>query len=79
FSLPWLKWVCLLDSAEPRNQKYRGVLPLEAFDDYANADWYVVWTPGQGRPKCLTSEYQKVWAYQFEHLISFHLDSPTSA
>ncbi|HZS49360.1 MAG TPA: glycosyltransferase family 39 protein [Bryobacterales bacterium] len=68
FNLPWLQWVDLLDSNEPRNQRRRGILPAYVFDDYPGVDWYVVWDNDGKMPRELTSEYRLVWEYTYtEH------------
>ncbi len=75
FYLPGLKWVGALDSSDPRVQRYRGVLPASAFDDYNKVDWIIVWyspwdTTGRG-PRMLTPEYIPVWEGRFRHPQSF--------
>ena len=65
FHLPELNWVALLDSEAPHNQQFRGRIPDDQFDDYADADWYVLWTPRGQKPKGLTEAYDKVWEYSY--------------
>ncbi len=65
FHLPELNWVALLDSGAPHNQQFRGRIPDDQFDDYADADWYVLWTPRDQQPKGLTEAYDKVWEYSY--------------
>ncbi|HYM09273.1 MAG TPA: glycosyltransferase family 39 protein [Bryobacterales bacterium] len=66
FDLPWLQWVDLLDSDEPRNQRRRAILPAYVFDDWDGADWYVVWDTHDKAPKKLTANYQLVWTYTYK-------------
>jgi hypothetical protein len=66
FQLPWLQWTNLLDSAEPRNQQRRAILPAYVFDDYPGVDWYVVWDNGNKMPRGLTADYQLVWEYTYQ-------------
>ncbi len=65
FHLPWLKWVCLLDSNEPRNRARRKLLPDYVFDDWEGADWYVIWDDRGIPAKKLTDRYQLVWEYKY--------------
>jgi len=65
FHLPELNWVALLDSGALHNQQFRGRIPDDQFDDYADADWYVLWTPRDQQPKGLTEAYDKVWEYSY--------------
>lgn len=68
FYLPEVRWVELLNSEAPHNQQFRGVIPDDQFDDYANADWYVIWDPRGGQPRGLTEErYEKVWEYEYPY------------
>jgi hypothetical protein len=65
FNLPGLRWVALLDSDAPRNQRRRAILPDYVFDDYEGADWYVVWDNLGKLPKKLTGDYRLVWEYNY--------------
>ena len=65
FHLPKLNWVALLDTDAPHNQQFRGRIPDDQFDDYADVDWYVMWMPRSGKPKGLTDAYDKVWEYSY--------------
>jgi hypothetical protein len=68
FYLPEMRWVGLLNSEAPHNQKLRGVIPDDQFDDYEGADWYVIWDPRGGHPRGLTEEnYEKVWEYEYPY------------
>ncbi len=71
FYLPEMHWVALLDSEAPHNQKFRGRLPDDQFDDFAGADWYVVWDPRGGWPKQLDKKhFEKVWEHSYEHRVN---------
>ena len=65
FHLPEMNWVALLDSDAPHNQQFRGRIPDDQFDDYADVDWYVLWTPRRKTPKGLTDAHEKVWEYSY--------------
>lgn len=65
FNLPWLQWVNLLDSEEPRNQRRRGILPAYVFDDYEGVDWFVVWDNRGQMPRKLTADYKLVWEHTY--------------
>ena len=65
YHLPELNWVALLDSDAPHNQQFRGRIPDDQFDDYADVDWYVLWTTRGKKPKGLTDAYEKVWEYGY--------------
>jgi len=66
FYHPEMRWVDLLDVDVPNNQKFRGVIPDDQFDDYRDVDWYVVWDPrGGGSPRHLDERYEKVWEYSY--------------
>ncbi len=65
FNLPDLKWVALLDSNEPRNQRRRSLLPAHVFDDWEGVDWYVIWDNRGAMPRKLTADYQLVWDYSY--------------
>ena len=65
FNLPRLRWVALLDSEAPRNQRLRGRLPDYLFDDYDGVDWYVVWDNRDRMPKKLTADHKLVWEHSY--------------
>ncbi len=72
YYLPEVRWVELLNSEAPHNQQFRGKIPADQFDDYANADWYVIWDPRGGSPRGLTEErYEKVWEYEYPYRRGF--------
>ncbi len=71
FQMPQMHWVALLDSENPYNQKYRGILPDDQFDDYDGVDWYVVWDPRGESPRGLSGAYERVWECTFRYRQSF--------
>jgi hypothetical protein len=72
FYLPEMRWVELLNSEAPHNQQFRGKIPDDQFDDYQDADWYVMWDPRGGRPRGLTDEkYEKVWEYEYDYRLGW--------
>jgi hypothetical protein len=72
FYLPEVRWVELLNSEAPHNQQFRGTIPDDQFDDYAGADWYVLWDPRGGQPRGLTDEkYEKVWEYEYDYRLGW--------
>ncbi len=71
FYLPEMHWVALLDSEAPHNQRFRGRLPDDQFDDYGGADWYVLWDPRGGWPKRLDRDrFEKVWEHSYTHRLN---------
>lgn len=71
FYRPDIRWVALLDSEAPRNRQFRNRLPDDQFDDYAGAEWYVVWDPRGEWPKGLRDDYRKVWEYSYAYRQNF--------
>ena len=71
FYFPQMRWVGSLNSEAPHNQKFRGLLPDDQFDDAADADWYVLWNQRDETPKGLTDEYEKVFEYEYTQLQSW--------
>ncbi len=69
FYFPEIRWVGLLDATAPHNQKFRGRIPDDQFDDAADADWYVLWDPRNERAVGLDpARYEKVWDYSYPNL-----------
>jgi len=69
FYFPEIRWVGLLDSTAPDNQKFRGRIPDDQFDDGADADWYVIWDPRGEKARGLDeTAYEKVWEYSYANL-----------
>jgi len=67
FYIPRMRWVALLDSASPWNQRFRDRLPADQFDDYPGAEWCVVWDPRGTRPSWLDNRFEKVWEYAYPY------------
>ncbi|MBI1352827.1 MAG: hypothetical protein GC160_00670 [Acidobacteria bacterium] len=66
FYFPEIRWVGLLDSTAPHNQKFRGRIPDDQFDDAPEADWFVLWdTRGEPARSLDTAAYDKVWEYAY--------------
>jgi hypothetical protein len=65
FNLPWLRWAAILDSQHPRNQRLRGKLPDELFDDWEGVEWYVLWDYRGVPPRKLSGDFQVVWEYSY--------------
>ena len=67
FYLPEIRWVAQLDSTNARNRGFRGLLPDDQFDDYPEADWYVVWDPRGAKPRGLSDQFERVWKWTYSY------------
>ena len=66
FYFPEIRWVGLLDSTAPHNEKFRGKIPDDQFDDAPDADWYVIWDPrGEDAKGLDLARYEKVWDHSY--------------
>ncbi len=70
YYLPDRRWVNLLDSEVPYNQRFRDVLPADQFDDSPSPDWFVIWDAGGRLPKALDDRYELVWERSYRELRS---------
>ena len=71
YYLPDRRWVNLLDSEIPYNQRFRELLPGDQFDDSPDPDWFVLWDSKGNQPKALDSRYDLVWERSYRELRSF--------
>jgi len=71
YYLPDRRWVNLLDSEVPYNQRFRNLLPADQFDDSPDPDWFVVWDAKGREPRALDDRYELVWERSYRELRSF--------
>ena len=71
YYLPDRRWVNLLDSEVPYNQRFRNLLPADQFDDSPDPDWFVVWDAKGGAPRALDDRYELVWERSYRELRSY--------
>lgn len=71
YYLPDRRWVNLLDSEVPYNQRFRNLLPADQFDDSPDPDWFVVWDAKGGAPRALDDRYELVWERSYPELRSY--------
>ncbi len=76
YYLPDRRWVNLLDADLPYNQRFRGRVPDDQFDDSPAPDWFVLWDTKDRVPKALDERYERVWTHSYGELRSvWRLDS----
>ena len=69
YYFPEIRWVGLLDSTAPHNEKFRGRIPDDQFDDAPDADWFVLWDARGVPARALEAgRYEKVWEYYYPNL-----------
>lgn len=71
YYLPDRRWVNLLDSEVPYNQRFRDLLPADQFDDSPDPDWFVVWDAKGKEPRALDDRYELVWERSYRELRSY--------
>ena len=71
YYLPDRRWVNLLDSEVPYNQRFRYLLPADQFDDSPDPDWFVVWDAKGREPRALDDRYELVWERSYRELRSY--------
>lgn len=71
YYLPDRRWVNLLDSEVPYNQRFRDLLPADQFDDSPDPDWFVVWDAKGKEPRALDARYELVWERSYRELRSY--------
>ena len=71
YYLPDRRWVNLLDSEVPYNQRFRNLLPADQFDDSPDPDWFVVWDAKGRAPRALDDRYELVWERSYRELRSY--------
>ena len=71
YYLPDRRWVNLLDSEVPYNQRFRNLLPADQFDDSPDPDWFVVWDAKGREPRALDDRYELVWERSYRELRSY--------
>ncbi len=70
YYLPDRRWVNLLDAGLPYNQRFRGKVPDDQFDDSPGPDWFVLWDNRDRTPKALDDRYERVWTHSYSELRS---------
>ena len=70
YYLPDRRWVNLLDSDVQYNQRFRGRVPDDQFDDSPSPDWFVLWDTRDRTPKALDERYDLVWEHSYRELRS---------
>lgn len=70
YYLPDRRWVNLLDSELPYNQRFRGSVPDDQFDDSPYPDWLVLWDNRDRLPKAMDAGYERVWTHSYAELRS---------
>ena len=70
YYLPDRRWVNLLDSDVDYNQRFRGRVPDDQFDDSPSPDWFVLWDTRDRTPKALDERYDLVWEHSYRELRS---------
>lgn len=71
YYLPDRRWVNLLDSEVPYNQRFRELLPADQFDDSPDPDWFVIWDAKGKEPRALDDRYELVWERSYRELRSY--------
>ena len=70
YYLPDRRWVNLLDSEVPYNQRFRDLIPADQFDDSPDPDWFVIWDPKGMEPKAMDGRYELAWEHSYRELRS---------
>ena len=71
YYLPDRRWVNLLDSEVPYNQRFRALLPSDQFDDSPDPDWFVIWDAKGREPKAFDERYELAWEHSYRALRSY--------
>lgn len=65
YYLPDRRWVNLLDSEIPYNERFRGKIPDDQFDDAPAPDWFILWDTRDRQPKMLDERYELAWEHSY--------------